>query len=234
VHRHGGKARLGCPVKRNNNLYFMKNFKVLVTVIACVFVIDFSKAQEIQEIQTVFRQGAPSGGYGAITNKFSMINGQFANIAGISGGWYVNHWFMIGVGAAATTNNLPVPIQYSADPSRNLSYQYGQFGLATEYVIGSGKAVHLAFSLFSGAGFTLQYERYNHFDNYNYSNRQVHNENWFFVAEPGVQLEINLLKWMRFSPGVSYRTVVGSKADGLRDQDLSNVSYNATLKFGKF
>jgi hypothetical protein len=59
-------------------------------------------------------------------------------------------------------------------------------------------------------------------------------EDWFFVVEPGVQVEVNLLKWMRFSPGVSYRSVVNSNALGLSDSKLSDISYNVTLKFGKF
>ncbi len=193
------------------------------------------QGQTNQEIQTVFRRGhSSSGGYGAITNKLTTINGQYANMAGIYGGWYVNHWFMIGLGAAAVTSSLPVPLQYSADPSVNLSYGYGQFGLMTEYVAGSRKAVHATFSLFSGAGFTLQYQRYDwKNDNINNGGR-VHDQNWFFVAEPGVALELNIFRWMRFSPGVSYRATMGSKGLGLKDSDLSNISYNATFKFGRF
>ena len=40
-----------------------------------------------------------------------------------------------------------------------MSYEYGQVGLIMEFAPASNKAVHLAFSLFSGAGFTLQHER---------------------------------------------------------------------------
>lgn len=187
-----------------------------------------------QEIQTLFKKGYSSGGYGAITNKFTTINGEYANLSGVYGGWYVNHRFMLGLGAAATTNNIRVPLEFSADPSRNLSYEYGQFGMMTEYVIGSNRRVHVAFDLFSGAGFTMQYPRYDWRNDNNYQGDQVFDENWFFVAEPGVQLELNLFKWMRFSPGISYRATFGSDGDGLSDTSLSNVSYNATLKFGKF
>lgn len=187
-----------------------------------------------QEIQTVFKKGNSSGGYGAITNKFTNLNGEYANISGVYGGWYVNHWFMLGFGAAGVTNNIKVPLEFSTDPSRNLSYGYGQFGLMTEFVVASNKRLHVAFDLFSGAGFTLQYPRYNWQNDNNNQGDQVYDENWFFVAEPGVQLEVNLFKWMRFSPGISYRAAFGSDGAGLTDNSLSNVSYNATLKFGKF
>lgn len=214
---------------------YLGAFAMLASLVASAQDEDYGRRQEKefrrQNIQTVFRTGNASGGYGAITNKFTTINGQFANISGIYGGVYINHWFMIGVGAAATTNNHPVPVQFSADPSRDLSYEYGQFGLVTEYVIGSPRAIHVAFNLFTGAGFTFQYQRYGYHPD---SQGRIMDENWLFVAEPGVQLEMNLFRWMRFCPGVSYRSVVGSKAAGLSDSDLSNLSYNATLKFGRF
>jgi hypothetical protein len=187
------------------------------------------------EIQTVFRGSRGSGGYGALSNKFTTINGEYANMAEIYGGWFINKRFLLGVGGAAVTNNLRVPQQYRTLPDVDMSYEYGQFGLVTEYVFGSNKAFHVNFTMMTGAGFTVQYIRH-HWDDYrdDYYNDYNHDENFFFVMEPGVQLEVNILKWMRFSPGVSYRRTFGSDARGLSDTDLSNVSYNLTLKFGKF
>ncbi len=83
----------------------------------------------------------------------------------------------------------------------------------------------------SGAGFTLQYSR-NSFHDRDYED--VRDENWFVVAEPGVQLEMNLFKWMRLSPGVSYRATFGSDGIGMKDKDLRAASYNITMKFGRF
>lgn len=184
------------------------------------------------KVKTIFNgKLRSSGGYGAITNKFTTIRGDYANLAGFYGGWFVNHRMMIGVGAAASTNDLRVPKQFSTDPGERRTWQYGQFGLATEYVMNSDKPVHVAFHLFGGAGFTLQYPR----NDWDHNGRDgTSDENWFVVAEPGVQLEINLFRWMRLSPGVSYRATFGSDGLGLADSDLRGVSYNATLKFGDF
>jgi hypothetical protein len=187
-----------------------------------------------QEIQTVFRNSHSTGGYGALTNRFTHIGGEFANLCGIYGGVYLNHKFMIGLSAIALTNDLEVPSEYSVDPTRHMSYQYGQVGLVTEYVLGSNKAVHVVFDLFSGAGFTLQYERHSDWDDFDSDQDKAYDQNWFFVAEPGVQVEVNLTRWMRFSPGVSYRLAYGSDAAGLTDNDLRDINYNVTLKFGKF
>src|SRR4051812_32972800 len=94
-----------------------------------------------------------SGGYGAITNKFTRIRGEYANLSGVYGGWYINHKFLLGVAGAALTNDIEVPEQYSTLPGEKMSYEYGQFGLMTEYTIASNKAVHLSFQLLTGAGF---------------------------------------------------------------------------------
>ncbi len=141
---------------------------------------------------------------------------------------------MLGLGVAGTTNHIPVPLEFSEAPTTQLSYGYGQAGLVTEWVMGSNKSAHLVFHLFTGAGYTTQYERWTNNDFDWNSSHPVYDQNWFFVAEPGVQLEVNFFRWMRFSPGISYRKTYDSNGRGLTDNDLSDWSYNLTLKFGKF
>lgn len=211
--------------------------RLLLLLVVILSVYNISRAQDYQ-ISTVLGGGdfRASGGYGALINKFTTIDGKFVNMAGIYGGWYINHKFLLGIGAAAMTNNMPVPEQYRVNPDLNTSYEYGQFGLMTEYVVASHRAVHVGFQLFSGAGFTVQYERYG-WQNHDYSrNYEDDNkdENFFFVAEPGVNVEVNIFKWMRFCPGISYRAAFGSQTKGLSDNSLSNATVNLGLKFGKF
>lgn len=217
----------------------MKNIRFIIIAISCfAFGQSFGQDQEDynEEIHTVFRKNPlrSSGGYGAISNKFTSIGGQYANLVELYGGWYINHKFLLGLSASATTNDIPVPAVYSALPGEDLSYEYGQVGLMTEYVFGSNKTFHLVFNLVTGAGFTVQYHRYDFREPSGGYKDLALDENWFFVAEPGVQLEINVFKWMRFSPGYSYRSVYGSNAAGLSDKDLSGSSVNMTLKFGRF
>jgi hypothetical protein len=202
----------------------------------------FASFTHAQDIQTVFKGNGNGrvGGYGAITNQFTTIRGKYANLAGVYGGVYINQKFMIGLGGAASTNDIPVPVEFKAVADRDLTYQYGQFGLVSEYILGSNKTFHVAFHLFSGAGFTLQYDRHDWDDDdwdddFDHDwDDESHDTNWFTVVEPGIQAEVNLFKWMRFSPGVSYRAAFGSEGKGLSDSDLSDLSYNVTLKFGRF
>lgn len=189
-------------------------------------------------IRTLFKTGhKASGGFAALENKFTKINGEYANMAGIYGGWYINHRFLLGVAGAAVTNNIPVPEEFSVAPGVPMSYEYGQFGLMTEYTLWSHRAVHFSIGVMNGAGFTVQYLRHDLNDDFYWNHDHddyPKDANFFFVSEPSVRLEMNILKWLRFTPGVSYRYAYGSTAEGLSDDDISGVSYNLTLKFGKF
>lgn len=222
-----------------------KRMKQIIPMIAVAVVLlcHQSMAQQDTQVETdnytistLLKPGKLSaGGYGALTNKFTTIDGRFANLAGVYGGVYLNHSLLLGVSAAALTNDLRVPIEHRADPLMNLSYMYGQFGGIGEYALFSDRAVHLTVSMFAGAGFTMQYERYDWDDDRDFEwDDSGRDQDWFFVAEPGVAVEFNILKWMRFTPGVSYRAAFNSDGLGLGNSALSNISYNATLKFGKF
>lgn len=213
-----------------------KQFLLLLAIVSISATSIKVNAQD-ENIRTLFKGGNHrTTAYAALTNSITNIDGQYANLAGIYGGVYLNRRVMIGVGAAAATNNIPVPAQFSSIEGRDMSYEYGQFGLVTEVVVGSNRVFHPVFHLFAGPGFTVQYDRYG--DNSEgwdaWDQRAKRDENWFMVAEPGVQLEINVFKWMRFSPGVSYRLAYGNDAKGLSDSKLSGMNLNLSLKFGRF
>ncbi|ULQ53446.1 hypothetical protein [Flavihumibacter fluvii] len=206
------------------------NFFLALILFGCMLSLPVSA----QENQTIFNSAGikHSSGYGAVSNKFTTINGYFANMPEVYGGWFINRSFMIGLEGAATTNYIPVPLDKQDWNGTKMTYQYGQFGLMMEYVIASDRKVHLNLNLMTGTGFLLQYDR-DDFSDWHFEDHDV-NTHFFLVLEPGAQLEFNFLKWMRFSPGVSYRRVFNSQASGLSDNDLSGFSGNLTLKFGRF
>lgn len=196
------------------------------------FFVLISASSYSQEMETLVgtKPIHTSGGYGAKLNKFTKIGDSFVNLNGIYGGWYINHKFMIGASVAAIRSDIPVPTQFSADPATNMSYAYAQAGVITEYVLASSKCFHVGFQLFSGTGFTTQYIRDHGHDEF----KNAKDTNWFFVSEPGVNVEVNVLKWMRICPGISYRAAFGSNAAGLKDRNINGISLNLSLKLGKF
>ena len=217
----------------------MKTFYKLAMLVSILTGPIFCQAQEIQTLldTTTFKS---LGGYGAVTNKFTWLGGQFANMSGLYGGLYINHRFMLGISGAAVNNDVPVPEKYSLLPGKRMSYEYGQFGLMTEYVLKSNKAIHVGLQLFGGMGFNTQYQRYQYNGNDDDQDQDFDDfrsrADWFIVTEPGVNVEVNILKWMRFCPGVSYRVAFDTSdpINGLKAADISGASLNAALKFGKF
>jgi len=215
----------------------MKKFFALMLLTVAAWNTYAQEETPAEQPQTLFSPmklpGVKSSGfYGAVTNSFSSMNGDFVNLSGLYGGWFINRKLLLGLGGATTNTTMRVPEAYKTIAGADLRYQYAQFGLFTEYVVNSNKKVHFAFNMLSGAGFTAQYLRHDR-DEHNYGHYS-HDTNFFAVLEPGAQVEINVLKWVRFSPGISYRQTIGSDAKGFSDSDLSNVSANLTLKFGLF
>lgn len=192
-----------------------------------------AQAQSTGEVKTIFHAG-PSGGYGAISNKFTSVYGNFANMPEVYGGWFINKKFLIGIGGGATTNYIPVALAESVAPTKRMSYLYGQAGLVNEFVLASNSPIHPVIHWFNGAGFSLQYERpeWNDLESANYS-QEAEDLHWFYITEPGIQLELNLFKWMRLSPGFSYRVAFDNTTRSV-NKDVSGPSASITLKFGKF
>lgn len=213
----------------------MKNLSLafLITLLCTPFLFAQETATSNKNENAVNR---PSSYYGSITNKFTIINGEYANIAQVYGGWVFNRKLMLGLGAAALTNNIIVPDAFSSEPGEQSSYMYAQGGIVAEYMARPDKKVHFVYHLFSGIGITTQYERSDYMDDFfeDAFDDDDDESNLFFVAEPGVQLEFNVLKWLRIAPGITYRATIGGNGLGLHNSDLSNVSFNLGIKIGTF
>src|SRR3989337_2389174 len=94
-------------------------------VIVIMSVCSMQATAQDGNVKTIFKGNLrSSGGYAAISNKFTTIRGDYTNLAGLYGGWYINPRMRIGLGAAASTNNLRVPQQFSTDPNQNRTWQY--------------------------------------------------------------------------------------------------------------
>jgi hypothetical protein len=73
----------------------------------------------------------------------------------------------------------------------------------------------------------------NFYDDYNYNNSTIDNDA-FFVFEPGLEVEVNLVKFMRFAAGGSYRYT--SKVSMINSSETMLRGFNGyfALKFGAF
>ena len=188
-----------------------------------------------REVQTLMSGG---GGYGAISVGYTEVNKLPALMIGVSAEWIIGHGFGLGFKGVGFTSDLtPINDQFYA-----LSGGYG--GLVMEPIVVGWIPVHLAFPITIGGGGVASYSTSadlwtDDFDPY-FGEYAV-----FFVAEAGVELEFNLVKFFRLALFGSYRWTTSLEMKpmyGLVDPSPYHVgnhalygwSFGARFKFGSF
>jgi hypothetical protein len=157
-----------------------------------------------------------------------MINSQFGLFVGGRGGWILNHTFAVGLGGYGLVNSATWD-KSSLDAVPRLTMGYG--GLEIEVIINSDKIVH--FSIHSLIG----YGAVDYLDNdylKEYSPDTWKSADAFFVAEPALNVELNVTTFFRLGIGVCYRYVSGVELAGITNEDISGFGGNIVFKFGGF
>ncbi|MDX9695921.1 MAG: hypothetical protein RBT49_09035 [Bacteroidales bacterium] len=156
-------------------------------------------------------------------------------------GFIFNEKYSIGLGGYGlvtehTTNYLDDITDPNYNPDAKIGFGYG--GLVFEYTIFGNKMIHFTIPVLVGGGVASLYNKDVDFSDdltwEEWSDQLSYESSGFFVVEPGVNIEVNVTKFMRFDLGASYRLVQFAEMDYLTDDDLSNLAVNASLKFGIF
>jgi len=150
---------------------------------------------------------------------------------GARGGWLIDHHFTIGLAGSGFISDKDY-LDIIENKSVNVAGGYG--GLFLEAIIAPNYPVHVTIPVIIGAGgVAYTYSRWWDEEDDHYKNSSIDNDA-FFVFEPGLEVEVNLIKFMRFAVGGSYRytsqvSMINSSGSMLR-------GYNAyfVLKFGWF
>lgn len=183
------------------------------------------------EVQTLFDPNSGSGGYGALTVGYTMINGQDALLMGGRGAWIIGHGFGLGIGGYGFVND-PV---YNTSDQLNYSLAGGYGGLIMEPIIMGWFPVHLSFPILVGAGgvantsFTSDW-----YDPGEYWDGYLEDATAFFVAEAGVEVEFNLVRFFRLALFGSYRYTSDIIMADTPSDALRGWSAGMTFKFGSF
>ena len=223
--------------------------KLTILFLLMVFCItSFSqddKNKSTEEYKTLFGGDHIShGGYGGLTINYTQIDGNDAFLVGARGAWIINHGIGIGLGGHGFVNNITFN-NNTDDPSTSQEYALagGYGGLLLEPIIGAKHPVHISIPILIGVGgVTIVYEGtwgsgYHNYDKEYYSG----SSQAFFVVEPGLELELSLLKFFRIGLGAYYRYT--SDVSLLLynyywpkeiNPDLKGFSFGVSLKFGKF
>jgi len=209
----------------------------LTLVLLLLGLTTMAQEKESTSMRTLFGNSGirSNGGYGAVTTGYTKMDGLDALVIGGRGAWVVNH--SVGIGLAGYGFMSEQKLDLELNDNYQLLGGYG--GLMFEFIAMPHSPVHLSFPLVIGAG-GVTYAEHDHFVGNDF-NTLTEDTQAFFVVEPGVELELNMLRFMRLAFGVSYRytsdidlTYNGS-GQRIMDKDvLQGLTGGITLKFGKF
>jgi hypothetical protein len=186
------------------------------------------------EIQTLFNRKIDLGYGGSLVTKVGKVNNETALFMGGRGMFIMDHSYSIGLGGYGLVSNVKALTPDPKDITNNrLAMGYG--GLELEYILSSNNLVHMTVQTLVGGGGVGYFKDWNHNHN-DYDNDYHHNTDvdGFFILEPGLNVELNVVDFFRLGIGGSYRVVSGLSSGLSTNSDLSGLSGFLTLKFGKF
>ncbi|WP_341837036.1 hypothetical protein WJU16_04005 [Chitinophaga pollutisoli] len=196
--------------------------KKLLTVFALLTMIAETQAQDIQTLAG--RTGKPKtfGAYGHALGTISAVNGDFAVFTGAYGGVFLNKKWLLGAGAKSLANNVRLET-----PDRpHIGFWYT--GAVAEYVHNTDKLFHWSAGALVGGGSVSERDKTYHTRDLVYASSAV------VVAEPFVQVEMNVTHYLRVVAGGSYRRVFGAGGVNITNDKLSAPGFSLGVKAGLF
>lgn len=209
----------------------------ILTAAILIGIATTTMAQENQnEYRSVFTQKSDQkishGGYGATAIGYTTIDGKSALLLNMRGAWIVNHNIALGFSGSGFFNNL--------DKTTNTDEHFlagGYGGFYFEPILFPKSPVHLSFPILIGGGGVSTIPA-NYWDS-NFT-PYVYNYDIFFVFEPAVELEFNMIEFFRVAVGASYRLTNGVLLNYPIDNEpvavnaLDGFNVYMIFKFGKF
>jgi len=179
------------------------------------------------------------GGWGAPSAHYTRIMDQDAMLVGLRGGWIINHRFTLGfAGHGLVTDVVNKDYDnYLIDNGTvirdNSRFFMGYGGLLLEPVIAYRSPLHITLPIIIGAGgcgYGYNSELPDDFDPYTYSD----DAQAFFVIEPGIELEMNVISLVRVGIGASYRYTSDIDLPTTAKDALHGLNAGVTIKVGRF
>ena len=218
----------------------MKRYSLML---AMLFLAIFASAQEEtkvtnEEINTVFGKGGKThiGWFIGIGSGYTQFDKRDVWLGGLSTGMVVNHHFTIGLTGTGWTNRNGMYYPEVTDTA-GAYLEGGYGGLLLEYTLFPKSVVHVSFPVMIGAGGATYVTKseYTEWDEDEWDTcHKTLDQDGFFVVEPGVRAEVNILKFMRLYAGVSYRYVGNLQMINTSSDLMNGFNANFGLKFGKF
>ncbi len=179
------------------------------------------------------------GGWGAPSIHYTRVLDQDALLVGARGGWIINHRFTLGLaghGLVTDVSNTDYD-RYLVDNGtvlRNRSrFFMGYGGLLLEPVIAYRSPIHISLPILIGAGgcgYGYNSDWPHEFDPYTWQD----DAQAFFVVEPGIEMEMNIIPLVRVGVGASYRYTSDVTLPATAKDALHGFNAGVTIKVGCF
>lgn len=197
---------------------------MLIIAVMLLGVNLFAQGNNRDEVKTLFNNKYGShGAYGGISMNYSQFDGKDAFLLGARGAWIVGHSVGIGLAGYGFINDIN-PNDNFFDSDLDLVGGYG--GLLIEPIIMPKSPVHFSVPIIIGAGGITYADR-------DWGYRDLDSDA-FFVIEAGIELEFNVIRFMRIATGVYYRHTSNIELYGTDKDVLNGFSTGISFKFGKF
>ena len=179
--------------------------------------------------------------------QYGSLAGQFTPMAGVSAMLHINKKLGIGLAGYRIVNNF-TPTALNANSLLNLNVMYG--GLKLEYTPNPNSAVHVSFPLLIGGGMARVDSASNYRNNFGRFGGKDYNKNGnresngretdFWVIQPGINIEANVIRFLKIYAGASYRitpsvnTEITTALPNPTASQLSGLNLIAGVKLGLF
>ena len=170
-------------------------------------------------------------GYGGITTSFTKIGDAKSCLVGGRGGLIINDSIVIGMsgaGLAYPTDREKISGSDYSGLLKNIGFGYG--GLLTEYYLNPKDLIVFSAGAVIGGGSLFFFDEENDMED----SDNHRNGDKFFVAEPELNVYINITRFCRVGAGISYRYIAGINSDEFSNKDFRGASASVIAQFGWF
>jgi hypothetical protein len=203
---------------------------------------------DTNKINTIFGNGSvkckiPLGYFIELNAGYTQFGHKSVFLQGISMGLILDHHWTIG-----TTGNFignPGGLHFhhfdhdsTSDSIHGANLNGGYGGLLLEYILFPESRIHISFPLMIGGGCLYYSDQEHHSDSFysfhGWSQDNISRGNLFFVIEPGVKVEFNVVKMLRVGLGISYRYAPDLDLKHAAPDLINQFTGKLSLRFGKF
>jgi len=196
----------------------------------------FAQKNRDNEIKTIFgNKDVKKGGFGSISLSFQpKMFGRQVFFTGFRGGTIINHWMSFGLGGYSLTSSVKRDIGWSTQNPRSLSLYMTYGGLYFEPTIFPKFPLHLSFPFLLGGGAAVYIDETYFWDPGIGFSYKREDSDMFLVLEPGINIELNFIKNIRFGFGAQYRWVNDLVMTETDKQAFNGINYSFSMKIGRF